>query len=1053
MKNFLSNKIISSVETTNSAMTFNRLKLFSNHKILFLLLSLTLFASVEIQAGNSENGKSGASPTVRRNQTKQNTLWRETSDKNAIKEGRSAIAPEKIRVFTVNREMLADVLESAPRELTDAARNTPITLEIPTPDGTLERFRIEESPMLAPEVAAQFPTWKQYSGQGIDDPTLTARFDVNDLGFHAYVIGSKGTFLIDPSSQTDQKNYIVYYKGAVGSSNRENFSCGLRGGLTINEGFSLSALPQSFTNGTNLRTLRLAVSATKEYTNFFGGNVNTAFAAIQTSVNRMNLIYRRELAVSFTLVSDTRTVFTNSNTGGFPDATVSNVSDLSIAQNPKTLNAAYGVMAYDIGHAVSRTPNPNGLASSPSICSNDAPATDPSATYKGQGFTGAPVPQGDGYDVDYLAHEIGHQFGMSHTFNNDIDGSCDTRSLTSAYEPASGITIMGYGGICAPRNLAQNSIEFFNLRSFDQAIAEIASQPAGTCGTVAANGNTAPTFAAQPGTFTIPKLTPFTLTASATDANGDALTYLWEEFDLNANGATGSVPKTTAPTDQNPNPIRNNTAADTDEDGIIRPIFRAYNATTNPSRTFPALNYILNNANIVPLTYTGTLPNAPTSGSTNGYVCAPTETCVTGERLPSIARTMNFRVTARDNRAGGGGVADAAASVVVNAAAGPFVVNTQNTATAWAGGSTQTIAWDVAGTNANGINAANVNILLSTDGGQTFPIRLSQNTPNDGSETLTIPNIGTTTARIKIEAVGNIFFDINNVNFTINATTATRAPFDFDGDGRTDVAVFRPSTGDWFVDRSSAGFSAVRFGVSADLIVPADYDGDGRTDYAVFRPSEGIWYRINSQNNTFTAVRFGLSGDLPRPADFDGDGKADINLFRPSNGTWYRLNSIDGQFAANPFGQSGDVPAAADYDGDGKADLAVFRPSANTWYIARATGVPAQNFDSVIFGQAGDIPVPANYDGDSKTDIAVFRPSNGTWYRINSSTGQFFAVQFGQNGDIPVAGDYDGDRKADITVFRPSNGSWYSTNSQSGAPFIAFGNASDKPVPAAFNNQ
>ncbi len=734
----------------------------------FTILLAAVFIAGVSNADAAKGKKSVMKPT-------QKKLWQQIDESNLRTSNLRASLSDKVPVYSLNRAMLNNILDGAPIEFSEAAQKSVVVLEVPTPDGNIVRFRIEESPMLAPEVAAQFPTWKQYSGQGIDDPTATARFDTNANGFHGYIISAKGTFLIDPYSLTDQKNYIVYYKGDLGGT-PQSFSCKVSGGGKIDEtdvSFR-SAAPQAFSNGTQLRTYRLAVSATKEYTNFFGGNQTTAFAAVQTTVNRMIGIYRRELATTFTLVSDLRTIFTNANDGGF-----NNTSAQALTRNQVVMDATYGNTAYDIGHVFSVTPNPDGLASSPSLCINNG---------KAGGFTGAPNPQGDGYDVDYVAHEIGHQFGMSHTFNNDADGSCSTRSADSAYEPASGVTIMGYAGICTPRNLAENSIEYFNLRSFDQSLKWFQDIENGTyggidqtCGTPTANGNIAPTVT-SPGNFTIPKLTPFTLTAAATDPNGDSLTYLWEEFDLG--GAT-----------------RNGGAVDSDNDGTARPIFRAYNPTTGGARTFPSLYYILNPQNNDPsadvngvrgnqptLTYTGTLPFAPTSGSTNGYVCKAGETCARGERLPTIDRAMTFRTTVRDNRAGGGGIADAQSTVTVAAGAGPFQITTQNSnvvltlsdnltapEATWQAGTTQTVTWDVANTNAAPINAANVNILLSTDGGLTFPITILANTPNDGTQAITVPNNPTQTARIKVEAVGNVFFDINNVDFAILAPTAAPA--------------------------------------------------------------------------------------------------------------------------------------------------------------------------------------------------------------------------------------------------------------------------------------
>ena len=273
-----------------------------------------------------------------------------------------------------------------------------------------------------------------------------------------------------------------------------------------------------------------------------------------------------------------------------------------------------------------------------------------------------------------------------------------------------------------------------------------------------------------------------------------------------------------------------------------------------------------------------------------------------------------------------------------------------------------------------------------------------------------------------------------------------RPQFDFDGDGKTDISVFR--NGVWHLQRSQFGFTSVNWGIGSDKFAPADFDGDGKTDLTVYRPSNGEWSVFNSATHTISIVNFGAPEDLPRPADFDGDGRADICVWRPSNGVWYRLNSSNGQFAATAFGQQGDAPLVADFDADGKADIAVFRPSNGVWYWLRSSD---NQFQAIAFGASGDKPVAADYDGDGKTDVAVFRPSNGVWYRLNSSNGTFFAVQFGQSDDVPTVGDYDGDGKADIAVFRPSNGVWYRLNSSSGNfYFELFGASGDRPIPSAF---
>ncbi len=285
--------------------------------------------------------------------------------------------------------------------------------------------------------------------------------------------------------------------------------------------------------------------------------------------------------------------------------------------------------------------------------------------------------------------------------------------------------------------------------------------------------------------------------------------------------------------------------------------------------------------------------------------------------------------------------------------------------------------------------------------------------------------------------------------YTLNLTGPTtqapaRTKFDFDGDGKADISVFRPDGGVWYLLQSQNGFTGAQFGVSTDKLVPADYDGDGKTDLAVYR--NGIWYLQRSQAG-FTGYSFGEPTDIPQPADFDGDGKAELAVYRPSNGVWYVFNLANNQFTFAQFGAPTDLPVVGDYDGDGKANFAVFRPSNSFWYIAKATGTPAQNFDSIQLGVMGDKPVPADYDGDGKTDVAVFRPSNGTWYLQRSRDG-FTGIQFGISTDLPVAADYDGDGKADVAVFR--SGEWYLNRTTAGFTGVQFGAATDKPVPNAF---
>ena len=272
-----------------------------------------------------------------------------------------------------------------------------------------------------------------------------------------------------------------------------------------------------------------------------------------------------------------------------------------------------------------------------------------------------------------------------------------------------------------------------------------------------------------------------------------------------------------------------------------------------------------------------------------------------------------------------------------------------------------------------------------------------------------------------------------------------RAPFDFDGDGKTDVSIFRPSVGQWWLHLSSDGGSAaVQFGSSTDKLIPADYTGDGKADLAFFRPSSGEWFVLRSEDNSFFSFRFGIAEDIPHPTDYDGDGRADPAVFRPSTGVWYISRSTGGT-TIQQFGLNGDSPVAADYDGDGKADLAIYRHMAGEWWIQRSTG----GTFAVAFGNASDRTVAGDHTGDGKADIAIWRPSTGEWYVLRSEDSSYYSIPFGTSGDSPSPGDYDGDGKIDPAVFRPSTGTWYINRSSSATLIQQFGTAGDAAVPSS----
>jgi CubicO group peptidase (beta-lactamase class C family) len=282
---------------------------------------------------------------------------------------------------------------------------------------------------------------------------------------------------------------------------------------------------------------------------------------------------------------------------------------------------------------------------------------------------------------------------------------------------------------------------------------------------------------------------------------------------------------------------------------------------------------------------------------------------------------------------------------------------------------------------------------------------------------------------------------------THGATSQAAARFDFDGDRKTDIGIFRPSLGEWWIQQSANSQTfAAQFGNSQDKLTPADYTGDGKADIALFRPNTGEWFILRSEDGSFYSFPYGTNGDIPFAGDFDSDGKADNGVFRPSSETWFIRRSSDGGSIIQQFGQTGDVPVVADYDGDNKDDIAIYRVSSGEWWIQRSN----LGLIAFQFGNSSDKPVQGDYTGDGKADVALFRPNTGEWFVLRSENQSYYSFPFGTNGDIPSAGDYDGDGKIDATVFRPSSNTWYSQRTTAGTLIQSFGQTGDVPVPSAF---
>ncbi len=605
--------------------------------------------------------------------------------------------PREFKLFTLNSENLNTLLADVPERFTMKSNTI---IEFPTKNGVIQKFRVYEASILAPSLQSQHPSIRSFTAQGIDDPSAVARFSYSNVGLNVMISSANyGSIYIDPYTK-DLNQYISYSKRSLPADSR-SFECLLQ--TSVENKIELAT--KNADDGL-LRSYRLALACTGEYAQYHLNNQGipsnatdeekkaAVLAAMNTAMTRVNGIYENEIAVTMTIVANnTDIIFLNAAS----DPYTNNNGGTMLGQNQSTIDATIGSANYDIGHVFST--GGGGIAGLGVVCSNNN---------KARGVTGLPSPIGDGFYVDFVSHEMGHQFRANHTQNNNCN-----RNNSTAMEPGSASTIMGYAGICSP-NVQNVSDDYFHAISVQEIWNFISNLGGATCPVEIVTGNLPPTADAGLD-YTIPKSTPFVLMGTASDPDSDGgLSHNWEQM----NQQIGSMPPS-------------NTS-------VFGPMFRSDDALPSPNRYMPKLATVL-------------------SGQTQS----------TWEVVPSVSRTMKFRYSVRDNEAGGASSASDDMTVTVDGDSGPFLVTSQDTPTTWTPQSSETITWEVAGTESAPVNSPNVDILFSTDGGQNFDVIIAEGIPNNGSADILAPNLNTTTGRLMIISSNNIFYDINGGIITV----------------------------------------------------------------------------------------------------------------------------------------------------------------------------------------------------------------------------------------------------------------------------------------------
>ncbi|MCY0968794.1 reprolysin-like metallopeptidase [Chryseobacterium wangxinyae] len=606
--------------------------------------------------------------------------------------------PKTFSLYQLELEKIKSDLKNAPQRF---SKNESLIIEFPDSNGGLRDYVVQEASVMAPELQAKFPEIRSYTGWEKGNPSNTIRFSLTpQTGISVMYFDGWDVSYLDSYTQ-DNSSFILYKRKDLPKNDRL-FECHVEDMLDQNTNQNTSAQKKApLVSDGQFRTYRLALAATGEYTTFHGGTAG-AMSAMATTMTRVNGVYEKTISATMVMVANNSLlIYTNGNT----DPYTNNSGSTMLGENISNVNSIIGSANYDIGHVFST--GGGGVAYLGSVCT----------TNKAGGVTGSGAPVGDPFDIDYVAHEMGHQFGGAHTFRANT-GSCQGNASTAtAYEPGSGTTIMAYAGIClANNNVQNNSDPYFHAASVVQMYAVL--QRSTDCSAKVSNNNGVPTADAG-ADYIIPKGTAFVLTGTGTDPNTDPVTYLWEQYNNTSN---------TQP------PVSTATAG---------PVYRSFLPSNSPMRYFPNMTSVLAN-NLVPK----------------------------WEVTPSVARTLNFALLVNDNKATGNQAANDAMVVTVTND-GPFAVTSQPTNTSYGAQNPITVTWDVAGTNTGTVNTQNVTILLSKDNGLTFNTVLAGSVPNNGSAVVNLPNENIASARIMVKAVGNIYFALNPSFFSVTSFLGT----------------------------------------------------------------------------------------------------------------------------------------------------------------------------------------------------------------------------------------------------------------------------------------